>query len=227
MTPARRLRALAAEQGDRVAVRSSGGVWTYRELDALADAQARGLSEVGDGGAIALLASADARPLACFFAAFRARRVLAPISSESLEPTLNALDADALIVDRAHEDAATRIPRVKVFHLEDLAIPRHPHLNKDPEKDQDKDADGDEIALVHFTSGSQGRPRGVSLSHRSLLAGALSYGASIHLTARDRVAWVQPQRRSRSGPCCTEPNSFGSTRPPVSSTCFGRSANTR
>ncbi|KAB8041588.1 acyl-CoA ligase (AMP-forming), exosortase A system-associated [Janthinobacterium aquaticum] len=49
-----------------------------------------------------------------------------------------------------------------------------------------------DMAAILYTSGSTGRPKGVVLSHRNLLAGALSVAGYLHNTPQDRILCVLP-----------------------------------
>lgn len=52
-------------------------------------------------------------------------------------------------------------------------------------------ADGDELALIQYTSGSTGDPKGVMLSHRNLLGNIRAWGSAIGLTSTDvAVSWL-------------------------------------
>lgn len=49
-----------------------------------------------------------------------------------------------------------------------------------------------DVAAILYTSGSTGRPKGVVLSHRNLVAGALSVASYLANTAEDRILCVLP-----------------------------------
>lgn len=49
-----------------------------------------------------------------------------------------------------------------------------------------------DMAAILYTSGSTGRPKGVVLSHRNMLAGALSVSAYLRNTPQDRILCVLP-----------------------------------
>ena len=50
----------------------------------------------------------------------------------------------------------------------------------------------DDLAALLFSSGSTGKPRGVMLSHRNLIANTAAIGAALGITAADRVMAVLP-----------------------------------
>ncbi|MFZ4875777.1 acyl-CoA ligase (AMP-forming), exosortase A system-associated [Janthinobacterium sp. Mn2066] len=49
-----------------------------------------------------------------------------------------------------------------------------------------------DMAAILYTSGSTGRPKGVVLSHRNMVAGALSVASYLHNTPEDRILCVLP-----------------------------------
>jgi acyl-CoA ligase (AMP-forming) (exosortase A-associated) len=51
--------------------------------------------------------------------------------------------------------------------------------------------DGD-VAAILYTSGSTGKPKGVVLSHRNMVAGAVSVASYLNITPRDRLLAVLP-----------------------------------
>ena len=54
----------------------------------------------------------------------------------------------------------------------------------------------DDPALILFTSGTEGEPKGVALSHRNIVANAFQFGARIGFAARDKVFACLPMFHS-------------------------------
>lgn len=86
---------------------------------------------------------------------------------ERIRQVFDALDVDVIVVDRHHEHYARQVITesgfaserpVRLLVLDDLAL-------ADPAR-----RDSSELAVVQFTSGSSGRPRGVRISHEALAA---------------------------------------------------------
>jgi acyl-[acyl-carrier-protein]-phospholipid O-acyltransferase/long-chain-fatty-acid--[acyl-carrier-protein] ligase len=54
----------------------------------------------------------------------------------------------------------------------------------------------DDLALILFTSGTEGAPKGVALSHRNIVANAFQFGARIGFAAHDKVFACLPMFHS-------------------------------
>ena len=72
-----------------------------------------------------------------------------------------------------------------VYAFEDVIAGAEPLLTPIP-------ADADEVAAVLFTSGTEGRPKGVMLTHNNILASERAYADRLNLTWRDAFLMPAP-----------------------------------
>jgi long-chain acyl-CoA synthetase len=122
-------------------------------------------------------------------------RTAVPMNYLLDEPTLNYIiqdsGCDLIIASRKLIEHIGFIPKVKtIVYLEDInfaSIPS-PRLPKwtSPE----------DLAVVLYTSGTSGKPKGVMLSHRNLLANAAQLHEHIHVSPSDVFLGVLPQFHS-------------------------------
>jgi malonyl-CoA/methylmalonyl-CoA synthetase len=178
MTPLfEHLHAVAARQGDRVAVFDDEGMLTYEDLTHRASAIASGLAARGlAGGRIGLLAPPSAEWVVAFAACAAAGVTAVALTDLYAEPELSRLvrasRASALLVADSLQDMATRVAgNVPVLRICELSrhgasLPAGTGSTETP-------------ALLLFTSGTTGKPKGVPLTHQSLL----------HLARTLAVAW--------------------------------------
>jgi len=178
----------------RVLIHGEEGSITYREFDAITDRIARGLELLGTapGDRVALLHPNSAQTLLAFFAIIKAGGVVVPINtmytSREVTYLLNNSEAMLLII---HEDFssiadqvkgdAPRLNRIVVrrrtetleAEIAALAGTRLVPLN-------DKSFNSDDPAIMFYTSGTTGSPKGVVLTHGNFVFGgpniAQSYG---------------------------------------------------
>ena len=185
----------------RTALIAADGAVTYAELGERIDLQASALRAttggIARGEIIGVPAARTADAVARFFGAMQAGGCPA-----FLEPELGA---DALTF-RAR---ATGMRRVVIEEesagiardLEHAGVRAHPaadlrrpsRLSSAPAAAIDDSLTPGDLAMMQFTSGSTtGRPRGVLLSHRSLLRHAGGIIERTRLTAADRLLHVMP-----------------------------------
>lgn len=177
-----RIRLAAATGPDRPALRWQDRTITWGELDEQVDAVARGLRQSvpspGNDGpprvAIALPNSLDFA--VAFFATLRAGLVAVPVNPGYTAPELRHVLADSaaslLICTAEVRDLVTPV-RGELPALREVrtALPAAPK-GAEPAVE----TGGENIAVLLYTSGTDGRPKGAMLSHRALLANHVQLG---------------------------------------------------
>jgi len=181
----------ARHHGDSLAIEASGHETTHAELRAASEAFAGGLRDRGFGPGDRLLLDLPNCPqyLVAALGAFRAGVVVSPVNPQykvrELTYQLEDTDADIVLAHPALRGVVTetlaeagRDPLVVSVgdeyerEADDVvfeAIRGEAHtVERDPE----------DVALLPYTSGTTGQPKGVKLTHRNFAAQLLSYLSS-------------------------------------------------
>jgi long-chain acyl-CoA synthetase len=181
----------AATWPDHPAVRETGTgrELTYAQVEVAARAQARRLADAGvaPGDRVTLRLPTAADFVVAFFGALRAGAVVVPLSPQAPGPELEQL--------LEHSGAKVVITRDAEEALPDGVMGLTPEADPDGviEFVDDRAGSGEDIAVVSYTSGTTGPPRGVMLSHRALLANLEQLsGVEGVLTHDDRVLITIP-----------------------------------
>ncbi|HWC12961.1 MAG TPA: long-chain fatty acid--CoA ligase [Actinomycetota bacterium] len=200
MDLSRLLRSAASDAGPKTAlvVASGGDKISFAELDREADRVARGLASagVGPGDRVALGMHNVPHFVYAYFGILRAGAVVVPLNVMLTEDEAGRIMHDAqakaaLIappfaqtVEAAASDTDTKIFSTSDWDaLGDLGDPA-----------PDPDVDEDSLAVLAYTSGTTGEPKGAMLSHGNLLAN-LSQQMSIpdmHVTEDDVLFLALP-----------------------------------
>ncbi|MFQ5667884.1 MAG: AMP-binding protein [Candidatus Binatia bacterium] len=214
------LHTLATTYGQRTAVAGEYGSLSFADLDQAADTWAAAFTMAGltRGAHVGLLAGNGPAWLAVAFGVWRAGATLVPVSTfvtaREFRETLEHADVDALVVQprlRSHDyltllDRLPRLPRLRqVLPLRDavavtelahrppaLASPGAPWANEQERRKRRAVSDAESIACMLYTSGTTGRPKGVMLSHRAILATAVPTMERCGLTSTDSLLSTLP-----------------------------------
>jgi acyl-CoA synthetase (AMP-forming)/AMP-acid ligase II len=182
---------VACSRPDRPAVVTRDGIYSYRWLLHAAGLVRRHLcarSGYRAGALVALQLSNSAEYLAAFYGTLLADCVVAPIpvslEGQRRRKIHQLCKADVLIsrsedFDEKEYDGPVSILNVPGQTGEDVPLlaPRR---------------SGDDLAMLLFTSGSTGAPKGVMLSHRNLLANAGSIVRDLPIESADRTLVILP-----------------------------------
>lgn len=165
--------------------------YTYGEVAAERDRVAGWLIDAGvrRGDRVIVQLRKSMREVAAMLGVTRIGAVIVNVNVAFTPAQLDFVAQDcgaaALIVEpRAARTIAARQPRLAAGSDWD-ALPLKPALPVPPQIDAD-------LAAIIYTSGSTGQPKGVMLSHRSIVAGARSVARYLRLGADDRLLGVLP-----------------------------------
>jgi acyl-CoA synthetase (AMP-forming)/AMP-acid ligase II len=198
------LREAVAAKPDGEALVDNGRRFTYAEMDRIVDSVAAGLIARGiaPGDRIALLLGNRAEFAFALFGAMRAGAVIVPLNIREQMPEIafNVQDSGAKILF-FESNLAERIPEASTvpslthsIAVGDLApgaesfaaltTPSDPVAT--PEFDQEA------TAVILYTSGTTGKPKGAMLTQMSLVMSAMHYVFCLALNGTDRALMAVP-----------------------------------
>ena len=185
-------RAAAATPG-KPALVAGGRTLDWAGLDGAVDAVAAGLSaRLGAGARVGLLLPNSIEFVVAYFAALRAGLVALPLNTAYTADELGYQLADAgatlVVTDDTHRSLAGDVPSLVVGSADWESM-----LAIDPAP-SDASAGAEDLAVLLYTSGTTGRPKGAMLSHRALLANLqqLSRITPLVIAPDDNVLLVLP-----------------------------------
>lgn len=181
----------AERRGDRPAIAERGGSMDYATLRHRATSIGRHLQRLGVGPdeRVAIFLERGAEAAAAFFGV-ASIGAIAVIVNESLRPRqiehiLHHAGARALITSA---DLLARQPRaLDTTSAVVLSSDVRAHAELTPVARV-----GGDVAQIIYTSGSTGQPKGVTLTHANLWAGARAVSTYLGLDGEDRIASLLP-----------------------------------
>ncbi|HWM05339.1 MAG TPA: amino acid adenylation domain-containing protein, partial [Actinophytocola sp.] len=191
---AARVRAVAAERPDAVAVSDQDGQVTYTELVRRADALAGRLVSQGVGpeDVVAVLADRGRFAVTALLGLLAARAAYVPLDTRAPAARSALVVSDAavryVLADPRHIGPAREIAAATRGPVEVLAlsgIDAEPFAAATPPR-------ADDLAYVLYTSGSTGRPKGAMVHHRGMNNHLLAKVEDLHLSDVDTVVQNAP-----------------------------------
>jgi fatty-acyl-CoA synthase len=181
------LRRSAARTPDKLALQCGSVSWSYAEFDRLCNRLAWGLRGIGigPGDRIAILARNSHAFPAVRFALARLGAVLVPINFmlvdtevayilRHAEATVLCTDPEHAAVGRRAAALDTSVAQFVLLPDEDNARVHHDGLTFQDlltacDSPPESDAQGDSLAQIIYTSGTESRPKGAMLSHQAVM----------------------------------------------------------
>lgn len=194
--------AAARRSPDRLALTGPGGTWTWGRLAEQVRRLAGGLAALGltPGDRLALLLGNSPEFVLGYFAALRAGLIVVPINTGYTGPELSHQLADSatravLVAPQLRGRVADLQPALPALGpVISVGGCQWSELLSTPPAPDRPDRGGEDIAVLLYTSGTSGRPKGAMLSHRALLANLEQVPPRDPpvLTSRDVVLLVIP-----------------------------------
>lgn len=175
---------------------------SYRELDVEVSAIAAGLRAqgIGVGDRVAIFLKNRWEYMAIVLACIRIGAISVPVSTrlqkQELEFILNDCGAGILI----YEDALSEIlpesagtPALRhAYSIEGRISPSFASLLRPDEPVDPVPADEEDAAVILYTSGTTGRPKGAILTHLGIVHSAMAFAQTLCLTNEDRALIAVP-----------------------------------
>ena len=179
----------------RTALLGPTGSTSYAELGAMIDSYATAFRPVAPGALVGVPASRSADSVARFFGAMQAGGcpcfIEPGLTAEALLPRAHAVGLQRIVLDDESEALARDLEHggLQVHRGTDLLQESGKSSGTGFTCESLSTAD---LAMMQFTSGSTGLPKGALLSHGSLLRHAAGIIERTRLTAADRLLHVMP-----------------------------------
>jgi long-chain acyl-CoA synthetase len=180
--------------------------YTYREVNRRMNQVAHGFRKLGitRGSRIALLLANSPEYIFTYFGMLKLGAINVPINTfltaEEIEFILNDCEVSAIVVERElyakFQTIFANLPSLQHIIVTDAQLPGTIYFGQFDQESPENPAwpmsTFEDIAVIHYTSGTTGKPKGAMLSHKNLLAAIDSNTDVIRVSHRDRVIVFLP-----------------------------------
>jgi long-chain acyl-CoA synthetase len=156
------------------------------------------------GDRIAILSESRPEWVVAFFAAIRSGAIVVPLDTRLTPTELSSILADAepriLFVSSQLAETARSLQQQSAFFMEIVVVDKKEGPSHFPELDQlrastayeGRERDFDETAVIVYTSGTTGAPKGVMISFRNLGYQVMNFECVMKLTSKDLLLSMLP-----------------------------------
>ncbi|MBI5098663.1 MAG: long-chain fatty acid--CoA ligase [Nitrospirae bacterium] len=194
---------------DKICITFEKKKFSYFAIDNLVTNIAGGLKALGveRRDSIAILMNNCPEYIVSYFAILRAGGISVPINNfltpDEISYILNDSNCKFLVYNNSFSSHAEKIkkiiPSLKAVDFGEIPnIPTIPPLLKEGEGEKNSD----EVAVLLYTSGTTGFPKGAMLTHRNLLSNAEASMKAMNVSGKDRILLFLPLFHSFSFTVC-------------------------
>jgi long-chain acyl-CoA synthetase len=203
------LSASARKHPHRVAIVFGRKKITYKTLEELTDHCASGLMDLGikKGDKVALFLDNCPEFVISYYGILKAGAVVVPINymfkTEEAKYILEDSQTKALVTLRVYLAMAEEL-RLRVDSLKSIVTPHellHPKKHH-PHAFVQASADPEDLAVILYTSGTTGFPKGAMLSHANLISNAVDSSLALRMNCRHSLICVLPLFHSFAATVC-------------------------
>lgn len=193
------LRGWAATTPERAALRHGREEWSFARLnDAVDHAAAKMVARsLRTGDRVVVVGDNSSAWVIAYLATMRAGAVVAPannrLSAEQFRAQCAALDASLVLYDESHRELVAGLESMTtVVDSADLLKESAVATTGAVGEPHDGRVSPDDIALISFTSGTTGTPKGAVLTHRALLLSSAALAEALSTSSADSTLVLVP-----------------------------------
>lgn len=179
---------------------------TYRQLNSRVNRLANAFIKIGlkKGGRVTVLAENTHKYLEIYFATAKLGMSVTPLnyrlSDSELEHIVNDSEATCFIVGDAYEERALGIRNnldsiqvwIALDKKQDDFLNYEDMLQDASDEEPLVEVEEDELAVLMYTGGTTGLPKGVMLSHRNIMTGIVTANLMYKISSEDATCFVLP-----------------------------------